>query len=695
MAAATHVTVRKRAAYLFFMFIVIILGLVCRLIYLQFYQSSWLMEGAIDQRVRDIPVGAKRGMIFDRNGREFGISISTESIYAIPAEIRNVDETAAKLAAILALDAEKLSAKLKKRQAFTWVKRQVSAEQGIAIKKLNLSGIGVTEESRRYYPQESLAAHVLGFTGIDNQGLDGVEFSFDSYLRGRPGRIVIEYDASGREIPSAAHRFIPPVDGNNIYLTIDLLIQEIVERELEKVMRDTQAKAASIIVMEPHTGEILAMANRPTYNPNQFSAYAPQLWRNIAVSNAYEPGSTFKIITTSAVLSEKVVRTEERFFDPGSIEVQGRNIHCWKPGGHGSQTFEEVVQNSCNVGFVTAGLRLRPEVFYQYLKSFGFDQVTNVDLPGEAKGLLIRQDKVKSIDIATMSIGQSIAVTPLQLVNAVAAVANEGRLSRPQIVRDITDKDGTMIRSFAPDVIKQVIDPKTAGEVKRILESVVEKGTGKNAYVEEFNIAGKTGTAQKAGSGGYMAGKYVASFVGFAPVDDPQIAMLIVIDEPQGLYYGGQIAAPVFGAAIADILPYLQVTPRPLADNSPAAPPAHVTVPNVLNLPIADAVKKMTETGLLCRVEESGERVGDQIPKPGSLVPKGSTALLYTAMSRYGLGEVTVPDCRGLSVNEVLDLLGEVGLMVQIQGDGKKVSSQEPPPGMKVPTSTPIMIYLE
>lgn len=669
-------------------------GLLSRLVYLQFYKSAWLAENAVDQRVREIPVEARRGIIYDRNGKELAVSVSSESVYAIPAEIRNVEETAAKLAAILALDRDNLASRLKKRQSFMWVKRKVDEDTAMAIKRLNLAGIGLTQESRRYYPYGNTASHILGFTGIDSQGLDGVELTFDSYLKGRPGGVVIEYDARGREIPQATHRYVPPVEGQNIHLTIDIVIQQIIERELEKVMRETQAKGASIIVMKPDTGEILALANRPDYDPNNFAAYSPKLWRNSIVSNSYEPGSTFKIITTAAAMSEKVVRLDERFFDPGHIEVQGRIIHCWRAGGHGSETFLEVVKNSCNPGFVNVGLRLGPEGFYKYINGFGFGKPTNVDLPGEAKGIVIDQTKVKPINIATMAMGQSIAVTPMQLITSACTIANGGELLRPQIVREVHDKAGQLTRGFQPDVVSRVLDPSTDETVRGILEKVVEEGTGKSAFIDGFRVAGKTGTAQKVGAGGYVPGKYVASFVGFAPADKPKMAMLVVIDEPVGPYYGGVIAAPVFGAVAKDILQYLNVAPQTPA-TAQDSKDAHVTVPSVINFVVADAVRELQKAGLNARIEETGERIADQVPKPGSRVPSGSNALLYTLTPRYAAGEITVPDLTGKTPREAVDILAELGLVIKPVGEKEKAVKQDPPPGSKVLPGVTITVYFE
>ncbi len=694
MVSASHVTIRKRAAVLFLFVALVMVGLVGRLVYLQSYRSPWLAESATDQRVREIPVEARRGVIYDRHGRELAVSVSSESVYAIPAEIRNPEETAARLAALLTLDREKLAAKLKQRQSFLWIKRKIDPAAALEVRKLGLPGVGITQENRRHYPQGRLASHILGFTGIDSQGLDGVELTFDSYLRGRPGAVVVEYDARGHEIPQATHRYIPPVPGQDIHLTIDTVIQQIIERELEKVLRDTQAQRVSIIAIAPASGEILALANKPDYDPNDFAAFSPKLWRNSAVSNAYEPGSTFKIITTAAALGEHIVRPEDRFFDPGAVEVQDRHIHCWRHGGHGSQSFVEVVKNSCNVGFVNVGLRLGADAFYRHIAAFGFNKPTGVDLPGEARGLMVDHAKVKPINIATMAIGQSIAVTPIQLITAAAAIANDGQLLRPQIVREVRDKDGRVTRAFAPDPVARVLDDKTAQTVKGILEKVVEEGTGRNAFIEGFRIAGKTGTAQKVGERGYAQGRYVASFVGFAPADSPRIALLVIIDEPVGPYYGGLIAAPVFGAVMRDILQYLQISPQggPSGQHDQET---HLTVPAVINLPVADAVRELKAAGLTARVEEAGERVADQVPKPSSRVPAGANILLYTQTPRYGGGEITIPDLTGLAPREATALLAELGLLIGPEGGEGPADRQDPPPGGKAPAGSKVTVHFQ
>lgn len=701
VGASSHVVIRKRVALLFLVVALVMCGLVGRLVVVQFFKSSWLLEKAIDQRVRDIPVEAKRGTIYDRNGKEMAIAINVESVYAIPAEITDREKTASQLASILNLEQDQILRKIKQRSAFVWLQRKIDPEKARQVKNINLPGIGLTQESRRHYPQSTLAAHVLGFSGIDSQGLDGIEATYDAHLRGKKGQIVIEYDAGGREIPNASHKFIPPTDGDDVYLTIDQVIQFIIERELDRVMQETQAKAATIIIMQPQTGEILALANRPTYDPNQFGEYSPKLWRNIALSNSYEPGSTFKILTAAAGLQEKVVKQTDSFYDPGYAEVQGRHIRCWRAGGHGSQTFLEVVKNSCNPGFIAVGLRLGRDSFYNYLEQFGLGKPTNIDLPGEAKGILIPREQIKPINIATMSMGQSIAITPIQLLTVAAAIANDGLLLKPQIVREIRTKEGQLAYSFQPEPVRQVIAPETSRELRGILEQVVADGTGKNAYIAGHRIAGKTGTAQKVGAGGYQQGSYIASFVGFAPADNPRVVMLVVIDEPQGAYYGGQIAAPVFGQVMKDVLQYLKIPVQ--AEHSAelthygAVIPKfdmkiELVVPSLINLETAAAEKLAKDAGLAVLWEGQGSRVADQLPKPGSKVPGGTQILAYLE-PRFVNAQalVTVPNVQGQSLQQTGALLGDIGLILEASGNGNAIQ-QQPAPGVKAPSGSSVSV---
>ncbi|HHV72779.1 MAG TPA: stage V sporulation protein D, partial [Clostridia bacterium] len=553
---------KKRIFVVFLIIFGCMLGLVGKLAYIQFAMAGKLQDQVLDQRLRDVPVEPKRGIIYDTKGRELAVSASVDSIYAIPSEVENPEETAKYLAAELGMDEEEIYTKITRRRAFEWVKRKVEQDVGKRIRKLieekKVTGIAVTEESRRFYPKGMLAAHVIGFAGIDSQGLYGVEKTYDSELRGKPGTIKVEKDGQNRIIPYAAQQYIPPTDGNNIYLTIDEVIQHIAEREAEKALNENAAKNVSIVIMQPKTGAILALANRPSFDPNNYQEYDQSLWRNVAVSNSYEPGSTFKIVTTAASLQEKLVSESDRFYCPGYIKIPGSTIRCWKAGGHGSQTLAEVVQNSCNVGFVQMGLELGQEKFYEYVRNFGFGQKTDLDLIGEASGILIPESRLKSVDLARIAFGQSISVTPVQLVSAVSAVANGGVLLKPQIVKQITDSNGEIIKEFQPQQVRRVISKEIADQTLALLETVVSEGSGKNAQVPGYRIGGKTGTAQKVIDGRYAEGKYISSFIGIAPLNDPQIVVLVVIDEPSGgAYYGGQIAAPVAGNVMKDVLQYL------------------------------------------------------------------------------------------------------------------------------------------
>ena len=435
---------------------------------------------------------------------------------------------------------------------------------------------------------------MLGFTGIDSQGLDGIELVYEKYLKGTPGRIVSEKDALSRKLPFGVDKYIPPEDGLDLVLTIDKIIQHFAERELEKALAEHNAKRGTIIVMDPKTGEILAMTNKPDYDPNNYGEFSQILWRNAAVSDVYEPGSTFKIVTASAALEEGVARPEDKFYDPGYAMVSGVRIGCWYHGGHGSQTFIQLLENSCNPGFVELGMKLGKDRFMKYIKGFGFGEVTGIDLPGEARGIL-DPSKVGPVELATITFGQGISVTPVQLITALSTIANDGKLVQPHVAKAIVDKEGNTVQEFSPAPLRQVVSYETAQEMKKILESVVTNGTGGRGKVEGFRVAGKTGTAEK-----YSPGKYVVSYMGFAPVDDPKLAILVIIDEPTGgLIYGGTIAGPVFQKVMADSLNYLGIEPN----IEQVEEREHVAVPDLRNLYVEDARKILMQNGLSVRIE--------------------------------------------------------------------------------------------
>jgi len=685
------VSMKKRIGFIFMMSALLLGLLVVRTAWIQFVMGKELQAKAIDSRLRNIDVKAKRGIIYDRNGSPLAISVSADSVYAVPSQVRRsqrLDEIAGALAEILELDKEEVTQKLNKKVAFEWIKRRVPDEKIAKLKELDLPGINFVEENQRYYPKGPLAAHILGFAGIDNQGLNGIELTYDKELRGISGKIMIEYDAAGREIPHAMHQYIPPVDGHSLYLTIDETIQYIVEREIDQLMKIKQAKRAAIIVMDVKTGDILGLANRPVFDPNNYADYDQGTWRNFAISDAYEPGSTFKTVTAAGAMEENTIKPTDRFYDPGYIKVGKETIKCWSRTPHGSQSFIEGVQNSCNPVFVTVGLRMGKDNFYKYLDGFGFGKKTGIDLPGEATGILVPKTRAKEIDLATMSIGQANAVTPIQLVRAVAAIANDGWLMKPQLVKEIRDSEGKLIKKIEPEPVRQVISQKTSEELRAILESVVNEGTGRNAYLEGYKVAGKTGTAQKIlPGGGYSSSEYIASFIGFAPADNPRIAALVVVDAPQGVYYGGTVAAPVFKNVVLDTLRYLEVPPE--LENKEKVEEVKLTVPEVKNKNITQATKELKALGLNVQVEGQGQEIITQLPPAGTQVTKGSTVYLYTQDAESEL--VVVPDLTGRTIKESSKILTDLGLGMAPQGSGL-ASLQEPFPGTKVEKGTVIKV---
>jgi stage V sporulation protein D (sporulation-specific penicillin-binding protein) len=688
----TGLLVRKRIATLFFLFTIGFSLLGLRIFWVQFVQGAELSAKATQNRMRDVPVESKRGIIYDRNGHELAISISADSVYAIPAEIRRSkreQEVAQKLAKILGMDEGNLFKRVTATSSFEWIKRQITPEQAKQIRDMELPGIDLTEESRRFYPKGTLASHILGVSGIDNTGLEGIDNFYNSLVGGTKGRIVIEHDAAGRDIPEATHKFIAPIDGSNLVLTIDETIQYITERELDKVFKERQAKNAAAIVMDPKTGEILAMASRPTFDPNSYGDSPAINRRNFAINDAFEPGSTMKITTAAMAMEEGIVNRNSQFYCPGYIKVGVETIGCPDRKAHGSQTFAQIVENSCNVSFVKVGLELGMEKYYKYLNGFGFGQLTGIDLPGEAKGILVPQERAKQIDLATMAMGQANAVTPIQLITAVSAVANNGKLMVPYLLKQVLDKDGKVIKTNEPVMVRQIISENTAKELCVILEGEVTNGTGRNAYIEGYHVGGKTGTAQKiAPGGGYLANEYVASFIGLAPSDDPRLVCLVVVDAPKGYpYYGGWVAAPAAREILNDSLRYLEVPLRQKEGQPVVVPEEKVVVPDVVNLPLSDALASISGRGLNAKVNGTGNIVWQQTPKAQSKLSKGSQVIIYLSpfTKDNKNGEVTVPDLQGKSMKEVARILADLGL--HLLPDGYGISFQQSPEAGKVITS--------
>lgn len=679
---------RRRTVLLFVCVLLAMAGLGGRVGYIQFALGDKLREEALEVRLRDIPVSARRGAVYDRNGRELALSVTVDSVYAVPAEIASPEETARILAAALSLDVDSVLTNITRKTSFVWVKRQIEEEEAKHLRELQLQGIGFTQESRRYYPKGNLASHILGFAGIDSQGLEGIEVSLDRELRGTNGRIVVEYDARGRELPHAVHRHIPAVDGLDLVLTIDEVIQYIVERELDLGMERTNAQHGVVIVLDPRTGEILGMASRPDYDPNQYASYPQDNWRNTAISDTFCPGSTFKPITAAAAIDAQAVSWNSRFNCGGSYAVPGAVIGC--VGGHGNRSMAEILIYSCNVGFIQVGLKLGFDNFYRYAEAFGLMDKTGIDLPGEGVGLFPPRERAKVVDLAVMSFGQTLTLTPLQLISALSVIPNHGTLMRPLIARELRGPDGEVVRTFDPEPVRQVVSRETADEVASVMAEVVVRGTGKRAQLDQHTVGGKTGTAQKVIGGRVVHGRYVGYFYGFAPVSDPRIAVLCLFDDPVGSYYGGTIAAPVVNAVMKDVLRYLEVPPD---KGEVEETPDTIIVPWLVNLSQEDAAMLAEEMGIGLRFAGSGERVVSQTPPGGTEVERGSTAVAELGRQEPSIaGErITVPDVRGMGVRQAAELLGLVGLGMIQDGSGQAIS-QDPAPGARVPPKTPIRV---
>jgi stage V sporulation protein D (sporulation-specific penicillin-binding protein) len=545
--------------------IAVIFGLLLlRLVEVQLVQGGRLARMAQRQQVATIPLQPHRGRLLDRRGRPLAINVEAPSIYAVPGAIPDRRAFADRIAPILGLSPEDVQRRLTSGRRFAWLARKVPPQVAETIRRLNLGDqIGIRMEDRRTYPNGRLGAHLLGFTGIDSQGLAGIELAYDAALRGRAGKALAEQDGVGRVLIETQRVVELPQDGADLLLTIDQVIQHITERELDAAMARTHARSGSVIIMEPRSGEILALANRPAFDPNTGPDARPEVWLNRTVGGVYEPGSTFKVITAAAALDSGVVSPTEKFLCNGSLRV---------PGGHvireainrklGWLDMAGIIRQSCNVGAAQVATRLGKPLFYDYIRAFGFGSPAGIDLPGELPGLVPPPAAWRGPGLQTISFGQGISVTPLQLLTAATALTNDGMLVRPHVVRSRRDREGRTTAVVGSAPTHRAVRPETARAVLEMMIGVVENGTGHLAAIDGYEVAGKTGTAQKpAAAGGYAPGRYIASFLGIAPARDPALVVLVILDEPLGVYYGGEIAAPVFREIAAQVLWYLRIPP--------------------------------------------------------------------------------------------------------------------------------------
>lgn len=631
----SNVTIRHRLWYAMLGGTLLFAALIIRLAYVQLWMGPELAEKAENSWRRNIPFEAKRGEIWDRNGVKLTYNISTPTVMAIPAQIKNPEDTARQLAQILQVSEQSVLDTIKKRSMIERIQpggRKIPVEIADEIEKLNLPGIVVGDDSKRYYPFGSLASHILGFTGVDNQGLTGVESTYNNLLQGIRGGVSYLSTASGGTMPDSTEQYDAPKDGLNMQLTLDHYIQSVMEREMDQAMVKHQPDKMIGIAMDPNTGEILAMASRPTYDPTHFKDYASEVYnRNLPIWMTYEPGSTFKIITLAAALEEKKVNLADPFFDPGYIEVAGARLRCWKRGGHGSETFQQVVENSCNPGFVVMGERLGKDTLFNYIKNFGFGKKTGIDLNGEENGIMFKPSQVGPVELATTAFGQGVSVTPIQQIAAVSAAINGGKLMKPHVTKGwYQPVTGEMTKAVEPEVVRQVISEDTSRQVRESLEKVVALGTGRNAFIEGYRVGGKTGTAQKVVNGRYSATEHIVSFVGFAPADNPKIVVYIAVDNPKGIQFGGTIAAPIVRNILADSLRYMKVEPSkdqvPKTYKYPDIP--DVEVPDMVGMTIQDIYEDIRSDLVLAK-SGTGSKVASQLPAAGTKLPQGSTVRIY------------------------------------------------------------------
>jgi cell division protein FtsI (penicillin-binding protein 3) len=719
----------NKRLYLLAGILVLWAGAIClRLVYLQIFRYGDFEQRAQRQQQRTTEVAAKRGIIYDRAGRELAMSVSVDSVFAVPADIPDLAGTISLVARITKADPREMLAKCQSARTFCWVARKADAETADRIRSMNLRGIYFQKESKRFYPKRELAAQVLGYVGMDDEGLSGIERADDDSLRGKPGRMLISVDARRKWFGSVEKQ---PDPGENVVLTIDEKIQYIAERELETAMQQTHAESGTVVVQNPKTGEILALANRPTFNPNLARDITPQKLKDHAVSDVYEPGSTFKLVTIAAALEEKLTRPDELFdCQMGSIVINGMRIRDSKP--HGLLTVAGVLAESSDVGAIKIALRLGEERFYKYIRAFGFGQQTGIEVPGETRGLTKPLNRWSKVSIGAISMGQEIGVTPLQLVAMVSTIANDGVWTAPRIIAGTTQPQGTpQMIAFHTGVQRRVISPMTAAQMKQMMQGVVLHGTGKKAILEGYSSAGKTGTAQKVdpATHAYSHTKYVGSFAGFAPVNDPAITVAVILDSAVGLHQGGQVSAPVFQRVAQQVLEYLhtphdvelptnrqvlmaerRVKDQDVEEGSPdrlgdsleavdAMPPDSNPQPTVASAkPKPQVAANMVMPASLRQSQASAPpgpeqkqaavlegKPPDPLPLPAHL-PSSGTIVLDVEQ-----GGIVVPSFLGKSVRTAIEMAQESGLDLDAVGSGL-ARQQSPPAGSHVASGSQVTV---
>ena len=628
-------SIYKRQKVFLVVVIIMFLAIIFKIFFIEYIDYKKINKLASDLWNRELPISADRGLILDRNGKILAGNITTTSLVVVPKQITNKEYASKEISKILNVPYEEIYRHLSKNTSIERIHpegRGLSYEVADKINNLHVDGVYLLKESKRYYPHKNVLSHVLGYVGIDNQGLSGIEYTYDKYLKGTSGSIKYLSDGKGKKL-NLSESYDEPYSGMNVLLTIDLDLQLAIENELDIATYKYNPDNSLILAMDPNNGEVLAMASRPSFDSNNYKNYSIEtINRNLPIWKTYEPGSTFKIITYAAAIEENIVNIfEDTFYDSGKIKVEGGTLHCWKHEGHGLETYLEVIQNSCNPGFVTLGLKLGKEKLMKYIKEFGFGKKTGIDLNGEGKGILFKEENMKELELATTAFGQGISVTPIQQVKAVSAAINGGNLYTPYIVKGIEDSyQHELVYENKKHLEKKVISEKTSNLVRYALETVVANGTGHNAYLENYKVGGKTGTAQKVNNGVYMSGNYILSFIGFIPADNPKLVLYVAIDNPKNVtQYGGTVAAPIAKEIFKSAVDILNINPSKdvIPKEYTWLEQKYYLVPDVTNLTVKEAKKELKNFKV--KYIGKGNTVIKQTPKANTMTKELGDVVLY------------------------------------------------------------------
>ncbi len=661
MKKAVTVKHKKRIVYGFVLLSLILVGLTFRVGWHQIVRADELTQKARDQQTQDVPIAAKRGTIYDRNGKELASSITCYSVWVRPAQLKEakseneINALAEQLAEITEIEPETVRARLTRETALVRVAKYLDKDAADAVRKLSVSALQISEDTRRYYSLGNFASQVLGSVNDDNAGRTGIELEYDQYLSGVAGRWVRNVDVNSNELLDGSEEYHEAQDGLNVVLTLDEAIQYYAEKAVAEGMKETKADRIMCLIMDPNTGEILANVVSPGFDPNnatepddkkelekfekmkaeEQNQYLFKLWRNPVVSDTYEPGSTFKLITTSSALEEKAISLHDTFTCNTYVNVAGINLHCWSARDHGNQTVKQAVGNSCNPAHAKIAAKMGAAAFYRYLNLYGITEKTGVDYPGETGSIMYALENVGPVELATMGYGQSISVTPIQLLTAVNAIGNGGDLLQPHYVKALTDSDGNVVKEYETTTVRKVLSSKTAREMREIMEYVVAEGGGGNAKIAGYRVGGKTGTANKVDAGtGRYGDYYYSSFLGMAPMDDPKVSILVVVDSPKGAFYGSQVAAPIAKDILEDTLRYLNVEPKYTDEELKAIEGNYTVVPNVTGVEFSEAVgmiggKELKYSRPDDTKDDDNFIIKDQYPKAGTKVKRNSVVYVY------------------------------------------------------------------